>query len=134
MSVSTANAINCAYKWYCNITDLESAKYLSESLGEATIRTVGKGFSEGMGGGGATSGESVNYGEKGRRLLTPDEIMHLGKNVAIAFQPEGLPMYVKPIDYWNLTKAFAHLEKDHGELYWQPPRTFDANPYIKKGR
>ena len=38
---------NCAYKWFCNVSDLETAKYLSESLGKATVRTVGKSLSSG---------------------------------------------------------------------------------------
>jgi type IV secretion system protein VirD4 len=124
---------NCAFKWYCNVTDLETAKHVSDSLGEATIGTVGKSTSSGTaGGGGSTEGESTTYGEKGRKLLTPDEVINLGKDVAIVFQPEGLPMYVKPIDYWNLTKAFAHLAPSHPELYWAPPLTYDENPYFKK--
>ena len=123
---------NCAYKWYCNITDLEGAKHVSDSLGEATVRTVGKSASSGVGGGGSTEGESTTYGEKGRKLLTPDEIINLGRDVAIVFQPEGLPMYVKPVDYWNLTKAFAQLASTHPELYWVPPLTYDENPYFKK--
>lgn len=122
---------NCAYKWYCNVTDLTGAKHLSESLGEATIRTVSQSISTGVGGGGgATQGESITYGEKGRKLLTPDEILHLGRDVAIVFQPEGLPVYVKPIDYWNLKEAFAHLEHSHAALYWQPPLAYDDNPYV----
>jgi type IV secretion system protein VirD4 len=123
---------NCVYKWFCNVNDLDSARLVSESLGEATVRTRSKGFSAGSGGGGSTQGESDNYGEKGRRLLTPDEVMNIGKGVAIAFQPDGLPMYLKPIDYWDLTKAFDHLANEYPELYWQPPLTYDENPWAKK--
>jgi hypothetical protein len=123
---------NCAYKWYCNIGDLESAKYLSESLGEKTVRTASKNFSSGSSGGGESQGESMNYGEKGRRLLTPDEILRLGRDVAIVMQPEGRPMYVKPIDYWNLTSAFARLLFTHLKLYWVPPLIYDENPLYRK--
>ena len=124
---------NCAYKWFCNVTDLESAKYLSESLGDATIRMKSRSTSSGTaGGGGATETEGTTYSEKGRRLLFPDEITKLGKNVAIGLQPEGAPIYIKPIDYWNLTKAFGHLEKDHAELFWTPPLTYDDNPEFRK--
>jgi type IV secretory pathway TraG/TraD family ATPase VirD4 len=120
---------NCAYKWYCNVTDLDGAKHLSESLGEATIRTVGKSDSSGTSAGGATEGESTTYGEKGRKLLTPDEIINLGRDVAIVFQPQGPPHYVRPIDYWDLARAFIYLVFTHQELFWVPPLEYDDNPY-----
>jgi type IV secretory pathway TraG/TraD family ATPase VirD4 len=127
---------NCAYKWFCNVTDLEGAKQLSEILGEATVRTVNKSTSFGTSGGGhSTSGQSTTFGEKGRRLLTPDEIINLGRDVAIALRPDGLAMYLKPIDYWNLTTAFGHLVNsipNYPALYWLPPLTWDDNPYFKK--
>ena len=31
---------NCAYKWFCNINDLDSAKYLSDTLGKKTVVTT----------------------------------------------------------------------------------------------
>lgn len=125
---------NCAWKWYCNIADLEGAKHLSDSLGEATVRTFGKSFSSGSSGGGATEGESATFGEKGRRLLNPDEILTLGRDVAIVMQPEGPPMYVRPVDYWNLTAAFASLESDCAYLYWEPPLSYDENPYVASSK
>ena len=35
------NAIldNCAYKWFCNVNDLDSAEYVSKTLGKATVET-----------------------------------------------------------------------------------------------
>jgi type IV secretory pathway TraG/TraD family ATPase VirD4 len=124
---------NCAYKWYCNITDLEGAKHVSDSLGEATVRTVGKSVSRGVAGrGGPTEGRSTTYGEKGRKLLTPDEIINLGRDAAIVFQPEGWPLYVAPIDYWCLTMTFLQFAWQFPRLYWTPPVTFDENPYFKK--
>jgi len=103
-----------------------------EQHAEATVLTIGKSKSFGGSGGGTTEGTSFTYGEKGRRLLNPDEVLNLGKDVAISLQPGGLPIYTQPIDYWNLTTAFAHLEKDHAELFWQPPMTWDDNPEFRK--
>ncbi|WP_250647480.1 type IV secretory system conjugative DNA transfer family protein [Frigidibacter mobilis] len=40
---------NCAYKWFCNVQDLESAKYLSETLGKTTVRTLGQSEGENQG-------------------------------------------------------------------------------------
>jgi type IV secretion system protein VirD4 len=116
---------NCAYKWFCNITDLDSAKWLSEALGKTTVRTTSTSSSS------SSQGESQteSHGETARSLLNPDEIMHLGKGVAIALNPEGHPYYLQPIDYWNLQEAFGHLKEQHPGLFWQPPLEFDPTPY-----
>lgn len=114
---------NCAYKWFCNVNDLESAKYLSETLGKKTVRTVGRSEREGQ------DGESINYGETGRLLLTPDEILNLGREVAIVTHPGGDPRYLRPIDYWNLQAAFRQIQSRYPETYWEPPLAYDPNPY-----
>lgn len=117
---------NCAYKWFCNINDLESAKYLSEVLGKKTVRTVGRSEREGE------DGESVSYGETGRPLLTPDEILNLGREVAIVTHPGGDPHYLRPIDYWNLQAAFGQLRERYPRTYWDPPLAYDPNPYYSR--
>lgn len=124
---------NCAYKWFCNVSDLESAKYLSDTLGKATVRTVGRGESQNEGPGGAGKGESVNYGETGRPLLMPDEVLSLGRDVAIVLNPEGRPHYVRPVDYWQIPQAFASLAATYPKLYWEPPLGWDDNPYFVRG-
>ena len=121
---------NCAYKWFCNVNDLESARYLSDTLGKQTVRTVARGESENEGPGGAGKGESVNYGETGRLLLMPDEVLALGRDVAILINPEGRPHYLRPVDYWRLPGAFASLAARYPKLYWDPPLSFDDNPYV----
>lgn len=89
---------NCAFKWFCNVSDLETAKYLSETLGKATVQTVGKSESSGFNPGGESTGASTTYGETGRALLTPDEVMTLGREKAIVLHPDSKPHYVRPID------------------------------------
>lgn len=121
---------NCAYKWFCNVNDLESAKYLSDTLGKQTVRTIGRGESENEGPGGAGKGESVNYGETGRPLLMPDEVLSLGRDVAIVLNPEGRPHYLRPVDYWQIPEAFASLAATYAKLYWEPPLGWDDNPYF----
>ena len=125
---------NCAFKWFCFVNDIETAKYLSESLGKATVRTVGKSLSTGQNPGGGTEGESTNYGEVGRDLLTPDEILNIGREVAILLNPRGLPFYLRPVDYWNLPDAFAYLQEEYAQFYWDPPLAYDDNPYFKGPR
>ncbi|MFD1914002.1 type IV secretory system conjugative DNA transfer family protein [Halodurantibacterium flavum] len=124
---------NCAYKWFCNVSDLESAKYLSDTLGKMTVRTIGRGESENLGPGGAAKGESVNYGETGRPLLMPDEVLSLGRDVAIVLNPEGRPHYLRPVDYWRIAEAFASLAATYPKLYWEPPLAWDDNPYVVRG-
>lgn len=117
---------NCAYKWFCNVNDLESAKYLSETLGRKTVQTVGRSERDGQ------DGESFNYGETGRLLLTPDEVLNLGRDVAIVTHPGGDPHYLRPIDYWNLQAAFPQLRSRYPQTYWEPPLAYDPNPYYRR--
>lgn len=122
---------NCAYKWFCDVNDLESAKYLSDTLGKATVSTSSSSASSSAGPGGGSSSQSTTYSETGRFLLNPDEVLNLGKNVAITIQPNGHAQYVRPVDYWNLPLAFTSLREGHPSLYWSPPLTYDQNPYIE---
>ena len=117
---------NCAYQWYCNLNDLESAKYLSEALGKKTVETTSTSDSTSSHGG----SHGTSHGETARSLLNPDEILNLGKGVAILIQPKGHPHYLSPIDYWNLPTAFASLRESHPSLYWEPPLRYDKNPYV----
>ncbi len=121
---------NCAYKWFCNVNDLDSAKYLSDTLGKATVSTTSSSdsYSQNPGGGGAS--QSTTRSETGRNLLNPDEILNLGRDVAIVIQPNGHPHYLRPVDYWTLPEAFASLREQHPALYWEPPLAYDDNPYF----
>ena len=117
---------NCAYKWFCNVNDLDSAKYLSETLGKWTIGTMSMSSTSSRQGRSSTFSQS----ETARSLLNPDEVLNLGRDVAIGIQPNGHPHYLRPVDYWQLQEAFAALRKKHPALYWQPPVVFDENPYF----
>lgn len=118
---------NCAYKWFCSVNDLSSAKYLSEVLGKKTVQTVSQSDSYSKGDKSFSEGSSTSYNEMGRELLTPDEVLNLGREVAIGLQPHGPPHYLRPVDYWNLPTSFAHLRTRHPALYW--PLDYDKNPY-----
>jgi len=123
---------NCAFKWFCNVNDLESANYLSETLGKVTVQTVGHGEGQNFGPGGGGHSENVNYGETGRPLLMPDEVLALGRDVAIVLNPDDRPHYVRPVDYWRMPDAFASLASAYPHLYWKPPLTYDDNPYFMR--
>ncbi len=112
---------NCAYKWFCNVADLHSAEYLSRMLGKATVQTHSESQSR--------TGSSVSTGETGRPLLMPDEILTLGRETAILIQPGTKPLYLRPVDYWQLGEAFAMYRELEPQMYWQPAPQFDPNPY-----
>jgi len=123
---------NCHYKWFCNIGDVESAKYLSQALGKKTVQTTNKSTSFNTNPGGGSSGTSTSHGETGRDLLMPDEIMNLGRDTAILLNPTQRPHYLRTIDYWDLQEAFAHLKDEplYEHCYWgKMPLQYDPNPY-----
>lgn len=93
----------CAWRWYCNIGDQGTAEYISNALGQMTVRTVSETISAGEG------GTSRNIGETGRRLLFHDEIMALGNKVAFAFNPAGRPHYLSPVPYWQLQSYLGKI-------------------------
>ena len=129
---------NCAYKWYCNIGDLDTAKHLSETLGKKTVRTVGKSKTEGLSTGGTNvreqEGKSTNYGEMGKDLISPDEALKLGKNVAFLTYPGTVPKYLRPVDYWKLPEAFDMFKNSCPKLFWDPPLFYDPNPLVSGSR
>jgi len=120
---------NCAYKWFCNVSDLHTADYLSKTLGNRTVQTMGKSTSINMSGSGGSSGTSTSYGQAARALLAPDEILNLGRNTAILLSPGSKPQNLRTVDYWDLAKAFGHLEKQYPSMYWKPKLTWDPNPF-----
>lgn len=120
---------NCAYKWFCNVNDLESAEYLSKMLGKKTVRTSSGGTNLTTGSSGGSKSTSTSHGETGRLLLMPDELLNLGRDTAILLAPGTKPQYLRPIDYWNLAEAFAHLREVYPEMYWgRFPLKWDENP------
>jgi type IV secretion system protein VirD4 len=125
-----ANTIinNCAYKWFCGVHDPESAEYLSKMLGKKTVQTQSGSTSMGFNPGGGTSGSSTSFGQTGRDLMMPAEIINLGRDAAILLAPGDKPHYLRPIDYWDLQTAFANLREFYPHLYWEPPMRWDENP------
>lgn len=124
---------NCAYKWFCNVSDLESAEYLSKSLGQTTVETTSTSESVSSGGHSSSHSLSTSHGETGTLLLRAENALTAGKEVAFCIQPNGHPLYLKPIDYWNMPEAFTALKPKYPKLYWDPPLGFDPNPYFSTG-
>jgi type IV secretory pathway TraG/TraD family ATPase VirD4 len=118
---------NCAWKWLCNARDFDSAKYISDTLGQATVGTTT--VNEGAGPGGETSGKA--YGEMGRALLTPDEVMQLGRDKAIVLPPIGRPFLVWGLDYWRIRDEFLPFRETAMQCYYAHPLVIDPNPYAQ---
>lgn len=118
---------NCGYKWFCNVKDLHTAEYVSKALGQMTVRTVNETIS------GAEGHTNRSFGEMGRALLFPDEIMSMGKGAAFAFQPHGRPHYLKPVDYWHLSAFIPPRAENSDPPIRLPDLTaFDPNPFFNQ--
>jgi len=114
---------NCAYKWFCNVSDLHTAEYLSKTLGNKTVDTSSGSTSTNLSPGGGSTGTSTSHGKTGRPLLMPNEIMNLGRDAAVLLAPNSKPRFLRTVDYWDLTKAFPDVKQ-----YKVPPLTWDKNP------
>lgn len=124
----TAIVNNCAYKWFCNVSDLDTARYLSDTLGKKTIATTNSSDSTSTSPSGESTSHSTSSSETGRPLLMPDEVLNLGRDTAILLAPGDKPHYLRPVDYWQLPEAFTYLKEVYPHLYWEPPMKWDENP------
>jgi type IV secretion system protein VirD4 len=101
---------NCATKVALHGLDYQTAEYVSKSLGEQTISHSSSSFNIGLSGGSIGS-----HAAKHRRpLLTPDEVMRIGENEAIARTSNKYPM--------RLYKGY----------YDAPPKTYPVTPSLAK--
>jgi type IV secretory pathway TraG/TraD family ATPase VirD4 len=90
---------NSAKQFY-GTADFETAKYVSDMLGQQTIefRTVGDSSSSSMQGGGS-SGSSTSQQLAARSLLTPDEVMRQGAMRPIVLVQGERPYSLERINY-----------------------------------
>ncbi len=123
---------NCAYKWFCNVNDLDSAKYLSETLGKEDRR-----YAEHLvfhvvrhqefqrqpehdaGGDRALPAQSRRNPQPGQRRGDPDSA-------------QGSPPL---LEARRLLEPAQRLSLACGRstrsLYWEPPLSYDQNPYVR---
>jgi type IV secretion system protein VirD4 len=97
--------------------DLETAQYISELCGDATIAVTTK----------SPGGESVS--PAARRLVTIEEVMHANGGQQIVFVDNLKPLLLRKTPYWNrpsLRRAFHRNPYQHGTpgLLFRTP--FDA--------
>jgi type IV secretory pathway TraG/TraD family ATPase VirD4 len=123
---------NCDTFIFLGANSLETAKHVSETLGNMTITTRGAG--ESMGKGRSTS---YNYSQQKRELMTPNELQQLPNNEQVVmvraicplrvhkFKLEDHPNFKQSADYdqskrlsiqewFNLEEKIARIEKERG--------------------
>jgi type IV secretory pathway TraG/TraD family ATPase VirD4 len=94
-------------KTFYGIDDYDTAKYVSDSLGQATIeyetQSEGKNQGSGLSGGGSSlnRGKSAGTSQQfaGRHLLTPDEVMRLGPERPIVLLKGEYPYQLTRLNY-----------------------------------
>jgi type IV secretion system protein VirD4 len=82
--------------------DHETARYLSELTGEATVwaPTAGESLSRSRGKHASRSqGASQSFAERGRRLLTPDEVRRLPREEQLLFVKGTRPIRARKVNY-----------------------------------
>lgn len=82
--------------------DRTTSEYLSWLTGEATIFTESENESRGVSRGKISNtqrGTGQTVAEKGRRLLTPDEVRRLDRSLQLLFVKGGDPILARRIDY-----------------------------------
>lgn len=98
---------NCACRVAFGTNDFDTAKTISEMLGNTTIRVEGEGKSKEAGLlGGKTSGTSTNVSETSRALMTPDEVMRMPFDSQLVFVQGVKPIYAEKVMYFK-DKAFV---------------------------
>ncbi len=109
---------NCATKVALHGLDYQTAEYVSKSLGEQTISHSSSSFNIGLSGGSIGS-----HAAKHRRpLLTPDEVMRIGENEAIARTSNKYPMrlykgyYDTPPKTYPVTTSLAKVYVEETEV------------------
>lgn len=84
---------------YFGTNDFDTAKYISDMLGQSTIQysTEGHSRQDAKPLGGSSTSDSQHY--HGRNLLTPDEVIRLGPQQPLVFVPGEPPYKLRRLDY-----------------------------------
>ena len=134
------------------VSDLDTARYWSEYLGEQTIevesanRSKGRSSSGGLVSGTLSTGTAQTTSERGRRLLTPDEIIRLPRTQQLLIVRNELPILSEKLNYLtdpefrglaSPNPMYAHVEAqptavERSGLPPEYPRD-DANQHAEVG-
>ena len=85
---------NCTYEYYLNIQDIDTAKHVSQTLGQQTVKIAD------------TNRVDENYMETfqrtGKPLKSPDELINrYGAETGFLFQSGQLPAMINPLPYYE---------------------------------
>lgn len=109
---------NCTTKIALHGLDYQTAEYISKSLGEQTISHSSRSFSVSLTGGSMGSHEAKHR----RPLLTPDEVMRIGENEAIARTSNKYPMrlykgyYNEPMKTYPVTQSLTKVYVEEAKV------------------
>jgi type IV secretion system protein VirD4 len=105
---------------FFGVSDNETAKYVSERLGEETIIVGSGGSNTGTSRQGGdtgqrshsySTGESESWSQQARRLLKPEEVAALPARIAITFMPGLPPIRTRLIRYYEENMQQGRLRK-----------------------
>lgn len=92
---------NSAFRFFTNIGDPETAKFLSEAMGRESVTVT------------STSGESGEHAttsKMGRPLATPDEILRAGTGKGFLLQPGTLPILIALCPYYEMDYCIKNAD------------------------
>lgn len=113
--------LGCTTQIFFGVNALQTAEYVSNRMGDATIVTESGGTNTGWGRSGGTTyschpssnlgwnssgGNSTNWSLMARRLLKPDEVMALHPLTAITFTPGYRPIMTRLVRYFEEPALF----------------------------
>jgi type IV secretion system protein VirD4 len=93
---------NCDVLQTFGTNDWDTADYFSKLTGETTIRVASENRSAGVSRGQHSQrqeGSALNLAERGRRLLTPDEVLRLQRDDELLFLRGRNPVIARRLDY-----------------------------------
>lgn len=96
--------LNAKIKIAFTLNDNLDAQYISECLGQTTIRAKARSVSSHTG----SSGISINHSDQLRPLMRPEEIMRMPKNEALVLIEGQLPVRAKKC-FWFKEKKYMEL-------------------------
>ncbi|WP_290482020.1 type IV secretory system conjugative DNA transfer family protein [Hyphomonas sp. UBA3201] len=103
---------NCADKWFCRISDLNTAQLVSAMLGTATIQERSESTSHNPGQPEPSTSES--WSSRARPLMMPDELLGKGPETAFLIRSGAPPIMVAPYPYYV----------NEGCMEWADPNPF----------
>jgi len=111
---------NCMFKYFSNISDNQTAKYVSEMLGDKTVTTSSQSFSDSI---------TSSYSKLGAPLMRPDELITGSQNRGYILKTGSKPILVQYTPYWDDPKIAEHI--DPNPMYNTQKQFSGKDPFFK---